>query len=96
MQPNNNDSRIYAIALATSLARGDWPVDTLFHYEQNKMRSHLLRIFQSVVISNFPKDINDSTSVLSDLTWKKSKRKYDKHDEAEITSDKKRLKCRNI
>ena len=50
IQPNTNDCGVYAIAFAVSLAFGKEPA--YLHFENSKMRSHLLNCLQSGVQSD--------------------------------------------
>ena len=52
IQPNTNDCGVYAIAFAVSLAFGKEPA--YLHFENSKMRSHLLNCLQSGVLTEFP------------------------------------------
>ena len=52
IQPNTNDCGVYAIAFAVSLAFGKEPA--YFHFENSKIRSHLLNCLQSGVLTEFP------------------------------------------
>ena len=52
IQPNTNDCGVYAIAFAVSLAFRKKPA--YLHFENSKMRSHLLNCFHSVVLTEFP------------------------------------------
>ena len=52
IHPNTNDCGVYAIAFAVSLALGKEPA--YLHFENSKMRSHLLNCLQSGVLTEFP------------------------------------------
>ena len=52
IQPNTNNCGVYAIAFAVSLAFGKEPA--YLHFDNSKMRSHLLNCLQSGVLTEFP------------------------------------------
>lgn len=52
VQPNTNDSGVYTIAFAVSLAFGREASDLL--YENSKMRTQLLNCINSSVLAEFP------------------------------------------
>jgi hypothetical protein len=53
-QHNGNDCGVFAIAFATTLAYGGWPVSTTYTVSENMMRLHLSSCFQSGSIEPFP------------------------------------------
>ena len=52
IQPNTNDCGVYAIAFAVALAFGKEPA--YLHFENSRMRSHLLNCLHSDVLTEFP------------------------------------------
>ena len=52
IQPNTNDCGVYAIAFVVSLASGK--ERAYLHFENSKMRSHLLNCLHSGVLTEFP------------------------------------------
>ena len=52
VQPNTNDCGVYAIAFAVSLAFGKEPAH--LHYDNSKMRTHLLNCIKSGILTEFP------------------------------------------
>ena len=52
VQPNTNDSGVYAIAFAVSLAFGKESAH--LYYDNSKMRTHLLNCIESGILTEFP------------------------------------------
>ena len=52
VQPNTNDCGAYAIAFAVSLALCKEPA--YLHYDNSKMRPHLLKCLHNGVLTEFP------------------------------------------
>lgn len=62
-QPNNYDCGVYAIAFATSLALGEWPINSSFLFDHNQMRNHSIKLFKHNIIISFPKILGDNEKV---------------------------------
>lgn len=60
-QPNSSDCGVFAIAFATSLFFGIKP--EAIQYEVKNMRQHLLKIFDTGIISHFPRIVKEGDSI---------------------------------
>ena len=64
-QPNFSDCAIYAIAFATTIFFNDDPKKMVYDYHDNKMRRHLLHMFESDSITPFPRIVNNTANTMN-------------------------------